>query len=800
MLSMSCGRVVFLFTFLFFATTNLAQPAFDINHIESKALVPMEHLKVLHDLSSQLTITNILDPTYQAQFKEYAPLDLHAKDPSIAYWVKFKLIGERLASENWVLEAPDCNISFINFHYIIDGALTNVMEAGAARMHNKRGYAHKNFLIELPRTETGIEFYVRVKSYEQAQFLFNVISYEYFTGYALAEYILLGVFYGIIFIMGLYNFFLFLVNKTRINLWYFIYTIGCMLVCTIADGLGFQYIWPDYPLFNVFVLHHAPNVLLISFLIYATHFLELNKRQPVFLRAILVVSFVFILFSFGDSSFIEDTLPGVYSIPFILIYIATVRSFVQGFQPAKYFFFAFSFTIVGVFIIFFKKVGLIDWSALSRLQVIFLVYALNFALLIEVVLLSIAQALKIGYKQQIQKKILSDKEVRLRNIFNSSFDALLVYDPDTEHINAANNRAAELLQYNVAELQSMDLAQIIKLPTDFKSKQFATIKDLILNVEASNLNQFFEADCADAFGKMISCEITLSPLQEGDSNAYVIAIKDITKRKEAQEDLKAKVLEISEKNERLQAYISSNSELENFAYVASHDMKQPIRSIKSFTEVLKQHLIKNGHLDEASEEYIKFIIGGATNLNSLIAGLLEHARISSMKEVAFKPFDMEDIMDNVKLNLNQQITENNVTIICKNLPTLQLERVRIIQLLQNLFSNAIKFRKKDVDCIIKLEAEEQKEHWLFKLEDNGIGIEKKYQDKIFQIFKKLHDASTYSGNGIGLATCKKIVEQHGGTIWVESEFGKGTTFFFTIKKELSTFNLMLVPNKEEVLN
>ncbi len=799
-LSIPLGRIVFLFPFLLLSLMGLAQPTFDIDHIETKELIPMDYLSVLVDSTEQLNITDILASEYQAQFKGYTPLEMKVKNATTAYWAKFKLKGKCLLDKHWVLEAPDCNISFLDLYYTIDGELTKVMQAGSLRPHGNRNFKHKNFVAELPKTNEEIEFYARISSDIQNQFLFHVIRYKHFTGYALSEYILLGAFYGIIFIMGLYNFFLFIVNKTKINLWYFIYAISCMLVCTIEDGLGFQYIWPGYPRVNFLLMHHAPNILLVCFLIYATHFLELNKRQPNFLKLILGISFISMLPSFSSSNFLNDTFSGTYFIPFMFLYVANIKSVRRGFLPAKYFLFAFTFTIMGIFVLCFRRFGSIDWSSLGALQIIFLVYALNFALLAEVVLLSIAQALKVGYEQQKQKKILSDKEVRLRNIFNSSFDALLVYDPDTEQIIGANNRSAELFQYNVAELQSTDIAEIIKLPADFKSRQSTTIKDLILDMEASNINQFFEADCADAFGETISCEITLSPLQEGNSNAYVIAIKDITERKEAQEDLKVKMAEISEKNERLQAYISSNSELENFAYVASHDMKQPIRSIKSFTQVLKQHLIKKDHQDKASEEYINFIIGATNNLDSLIVGLLEHARISSMKEVSFKSFSIEDIMNNVQLNLNQQITENNVTIICENLPTLQLERVRIIQLLQNLFSNAIKFRKKDVGCVIKLQAEEQKEHWLFKLEDNGIGIEQKYQDKIFQIFKKLHDASTYSGNGIGLATCKKIVEQHGGTIWVKSEFGKGTTFFFTIKKDLDTFNLMLVSNKEEVLN
>jgi len=377
---------------------------------------------------------------------------------------------------------------------------------------------------------------------------------------------------------------------------------------------------------------------------------------------------------------------------------------------------------------------------------------------------------------------------------------LLVYDLNSRKITDANIRASKLFRHSNNQLKQMDLDNLIKLPKDFPYPKSKTMKAVVSNNANSKVNHSFEADCFDAEGNHISCEITLSSLTDDSYNSFVIAVKDISERKAAEEILKLKMAEISEKNERLESYIDSNSELENFAYVASHDMKQPIRSIKSFTQILKKHLEKNNLIDDKSEEYLNFVIGGATNLDNLVRDLLEHSKITSMSEVSFKQYSMDDIMLSVNLNLNRQIKENSVTINTHNLPTIKMESTRIIQLLQNLFSNAIKFRKEDTPCIIDLCAEEQADHWLFSLTDNGIGIQEKYQDEIFQIFRKLHDSRSFDGNGIGLATCKKIVEQHGGSIWVKSEYKVGTTFFFTIKKNLDTFNLMLVPDKEKVLN
>jgi len=794
-------RLVLLLSFLLFSLSISAQKTFDIDHVEDKQMIPMEYLNMLTDPGGQLTISDILLPENQSQFKGHLlSSDLKVKNENEAYWATFKLSGSKLENGNWVLEAPDCNTSYLDLYYVLDGRVVNCMESGAMRKHDKRNFSHKNFVVELPRVKGDIQFYSRISSSLQNQFLFNVVQYKYFTSYSLSEYITLGFFYGIIFILSFYNFLLFVVNKKRINLWYAIYALSCMLVCTAEDGLGFQYLWPDFPAFNYFNIHHSPSVLLVCFLIYATDFLELNKRQPVFFKLILAFSLLSILLSFSNGSFVNATSSAIYFIPFVLIYIANIIDVWKGFKPARYFLFAFSFTIMGIFVFFYRKFGDVDWSTVGPVQIILLVYALNFALLIEVVLLSIAQALKIRMESEMHRMNISNKEIRLRNIFNSSFNALLVYDLNSRKITDANIRASKLFRHSNNQLKQMDLDNLIKLPKDFPYPKSKTMKAVVSNNANSKVNHSFEADCFDAEGNHISCEITLSSLTDDSYNSFVIAVKDISERKAAEEILKLKMAEISEKNERLESYIDSNSELENFAYVASHDMKQPIRSIKSFTQILKKHLEKNNLIDDKSEEYLNFVIGGATNLDNLVRDLLEHSKITSMSEVSFKQYSMDDIMLSVNLNLNRQIKENSVTINTHNLPTIKMESTRIIQLLQNLFSNAIKFRKEDTPCIIDLCAEEQADHWLFSLTDNGIGIQEKYQDEIFQIFRKLHDSRSFDGNGIGLATCKKIVEQHGGSIWVKSEYKVGTTFFFTIKKNLDTFNLMLVPDKEKVLN
>jgi len=259
------------------------------------------------------------------------------------------------------------------------------------------------------------------------------------------------------------------------------------------------------------------------------------------------------------------------------------------------------------------------------------------------------------------------------------------------------------------------------------------------------------------------------------------------------------MLEITQKNEELRRYISSNSELESFAYVVSHDMKQPLRTINSFSNLLSKRLQKQKVLDAESTTYLNFINAGIENIQTLINDLLAHARNTSSGNLHFETHNLNNLLQTVQLNLNSQISENDVQLIVQHLPeSLAICKVKINQLFQNLISNAIKFRKQDQACKINISAVEKSSFWLFQIQDNGIGIAKKNHDQIFQLFKKLHAQTAYKGSGVGLATCKKIVELHGGSIWVHSEEGMGTTFFFTIQKKLN--NTMILTSKMAEVN
>jgi light-regulated signal transduction histidine kinase (bacteriophytochrome) len=223
----------------------------------------------------------------------------------------------------------------------------------------------------------------------------------------------------------------------------------------------------------------------------------------------------------------------------------------------------------------------------------------------------------------------------------------------------------------------------------------------------------------------------------------------------------------------------SNEDLQQFAYVASHDLQEPLRAVAGYVGLLQRRYPEK--MDERGQHYIEAAMDGAIRMQQLIEDLLAFSRVQT-KGKTFAATDLNAALDRALLNLQVTIHENKAEVSRAPLPTLRVDAPQIAQLFQNLIGNGIKFRS-DEDPRIHIGAENRDGQWIFSVGDNGIGMEPQYYDRIFQIFQRLHTRKQYPGTGIGLAICKKIVERHGGKIWVESEPGKGSTFYFTLPEK-----------------
>ncbi len=326
----------------------------------------------------------------------------------------------------------------------------------------------------------------------------------------------------------------------------------------------------------------------------------------------------------------------------------------------------------------------------------------------------------------------------------------------------------------------------VSLPTsEFIGQKVSDVFDKDLSIRFSkylawaledNKVQTFEYEINDPEDQRFF-EGRISPISE---NQAIIIIRDITEIFTTRSELDKKVLELSEKNAELEKYITSNTELEKFAYIASHDLKEPLRTIIGFSQLLEKQYAKE--LGDSGADYISHIISGTKRMKMLIDGLLEYSRVES-KGSSFKLTEFNELIKRVLADLRNSIEENDVKINISRLPIQHCDELQIRQLFQNLISNSIKFRS-ERPLEIDIMAEEKEDAWEYAVKDNGIGMDMKYADKVFHIFQRLHTQDKYPGSGIGLSVCKRIIDRHGGNIWVTSEVEKGTTIFFTIPKEI----------------
>jgi PAS domain S-box-containing protein len=253
----------------------------------------------------------------------------------------------------------------------------------------------------------------------------------------------------------------------------------------------------------------------------------------------------------------------------------------------------------------------------------------------------------------------------------------------------------------------------------------------------------------------------------GKERVILLAIEDITARRETENGLEKARKELER----------SNEELYRFGYVASHDLQEPLRMIVSYVQLLERRY--KGKLDSDADDYINFAVDGAKRMQNLINDLLSYSRVDSRGKV-FESTNMEKVFEAAMDNLQVAIEDSKAEVTHEPLPTVVADEVQMVQIFQNMVANAIKFHDKEAPRV-HVSAELKENEWLFSVKDNGMGIEPQYFDRIFIIFQRLN-GQEYSGTGLGLSIVKKIIERHGGRVWVESEYGKGSTFYFTIPK------------------
>ncbi len=324
-----------------------------------------------------------------------------------------------------------------------------------------------------------------------------------------------------------------------------------------------------------------------------------------------------------------------------------------------------------------------------------------------------------------------------------------------------NPGAMRMFGLSESEAVGKPLASFI--PDPFRQTLASALTEFIDTGTSALMGQTVEAAGLRADGSSFPLEVSLSGWETSEGRFVSCILRDITDRKQAEAAIQAK-------NEELGR---SNQELEQFAYVASHDLQEPLRMVSNYTQMLSNRY--GEQLDADAKEFIGFAVDGAKRMQALIHDLLQFARVGSRGK-EFKPTSLNKVVDGAKANLTGAIEESGAQVVVDQLPSLPCDAGQMTQVFQNLIGNALKFRQPGRTPIVSVSAMPVDGGWTITVADNGIGIEAKYFERIFQMFQRLHGRGEYEGTGIGLALCKKIVERHGGRISIESTPGEGTRF------------------------
>jgi PAS domain S-box-containing protein len=377
---------------------------------------------------------------------------------------------------------------------------------------------------------------------------------------------------------------------------------------------------------------------------------------------------------------------------------------------------------------------------------------------------------------ELEKSIreIEQAQQKFKGLLESAPDAIVIVS-EKGIIQLVNNQCENIFGYRKDELIGHNVELL--LPERFSNKHPEHRQLFFNNPRARPMGASLELFGLRKNKQEFPVEVSLSPLHMEDGLLVTAAIRDISEKKRLEKEIREANITLEKKVAQRTAELESkNKELEQFAYVASHDLQEPLRTTSSFVELIRKQYY--GKLDENANKYIDYVIQASDRMKTLIKDLLDYSRIG--REKKFEPVDCNVIFAEVMADLAKVIKENKAVIVAKKLPVIHAFQTELKLLFQNLISNSIKFKKPGMAPIIEISTTYENGHWHFSFRDNGIGIEKQYQQRIFIIFQRLHNRSVYEGSGIGLAHCKKIVELHGGKIWVESDAGAGCTFHFTL--------------------
>ncbi len=360
------------------------------------------------------------------------------------------------------------------------------------------------------------------------------------------------------------------------------------------------------------------------------------------------------------------------------------------------------------------------------------------------------------------------REEHYRLLFDRSPLPKFVIDIETFAFLEVNNAAVEHYGYSREEFNHLTLADIRT------AEEFTEFERLAKEccTGGKKLEGRLQTRHRKKNNEVIDADMRFAEIIYNRRRALLAVVVDITDRRQSEQERERLITELQR----------SNKELQQFAYIASHDLQEPLRTVSSYVDLLAMKY--KGKLDQNADKYISFAVEGANRMSELINDLLAFSRVATQAS-SFNRVQVGEVLERALGNLRKTISESGAAITMDAMPEAKGDYTQLVQLFQNLVGNAVKFRKKDVQLRIHISAQRKGNEWVFGVHDNGIGIEPRFSERIFVIFQRLHTREEYPGTGVGLSICRRIVERHGGRIWVESKPGEGSSFYFTLPAEAS---------------
>jgi PAS domain S-box-containing protein len=362
----------------------------------------------------------------------------------------------------------------------------------------------------------------------------------------------------------------------------------------------------------------------------------------------------------------------------------------------------------------------------------------------------------------LDQKPTTELQERLAAIVESSDDAIISKSLNGV-IQSWNRGAQNIFGYTAEEMIGKHIS-VLAAPD-----RVDEIPEILARIARGERIEHYETKRRTKDGRILTVSLTVSPIR--DASGAIVGASKIA-RDMSERDRHRQALE-----EANAALTQSNLDLQHFSYSASHDLREPLRIVSTYSEMLKRKF--GGHLGELGDTYIRFMVDSAQRMQRLLDDLLAFTRASTFEQHEPEEMDANIGLDAALKNLESLVNENSASITRTHLPRVRIYPFQLQQLFQNLIGNAIHYRREEPP-LIHVAAEMSDGYWVFSVQDNGIGIDRQYQEQIFGIFKRLHTTTEYPGTGMGLAICQRIIQRAGGRIWVESQLGRGSTFFFTL--------------------